>query len=257
MDLIKELNGHILTLRINRPDARNAMNPAVMGGLGNGLNEAENNSDIRAVIITATGDRAFCAGMDLKGFAEGTNTVGADLEAGFKHFINWMRNGVDVPVICAVNGTAVAGGFELMMASDMVVASRDAKFGVPEVKRGLFAAGGGVFLAKRIPAVHAYELCLTGDTISAERAYELGLLNYLVDPADVMPKALELAARITANGPLAIKATKKLVRAGVDSTSPEGWALLDSLRDEVFQSEDAIEGARAFVEKREPQWKGR
>lgn len=257
MDLIKELNGHILTLRINRPDARNAMNPAVMGGLGNGLNEAENNSDIRAVIITATGDRAFCAGMDLKGFAEGTNAVGADLEAGFKHFINWMRNGVDVPVICAVNGTAVAGGFELMMASDMVVASRDAKFGVPEVKRGLFAAGGGVFLAKRIPAVHAYELCLTGDTISAERAYELGLLNYLVDPADVMPKALELAARITANGPLAIKATKKLVRAGVDSTSPEGWALLDSLRDEVFQSEDAIEGARAFVEKREPQWKGR
>jgi enoyl-CoA hydratase len=233
------------------------MNPAVMGGLGNGLNEAENNSDIRAVIITATGDRAFCAGMDLKGFAEGTNTVGADLEAGFKHFINWMRNGVDVPVICAVNGTAVAGGFELMMASDMVVASRDAKFGVPEVKRGLFAAGGGVFLAKRIPAVHAYELCLTGDTIPAERAYELGLLNYLVDPADVMPKALELAARITANGPLAIKATKKLVRAGVDSTSPEGWALLDSLRDEVFQSEDAIEGARAFVEKREPQWKGR
>jgi enoyl-CoA hydratase len=228
-----------------------------MGGLGNGLNEAENNSDIRAVIITATGDRAFCAGMDLKGFAEGTNTVGADLEAGFKHFINWMRNGVDVPVICAVNGTAVAGGFELMMASDMVVASRDAKFGVPEVKRGLFAAGGGVFLAKRIPAVHAYELCLTGDTIPAERAYELGLLNYLVDPADVMPKALELAARITANGPLAIKATKKLVRAGVDSTSPEGWALLDSLRDEVFQSEDAIEGARAFVEKREPQWKGR
>ena len=233
------------------------MNPAVMGGLGNGLNEAESNSDIRAVIITATGDRAFCAGMDLKGFAEGTNTVGADLEAGFKHFINWMRNGVDVPVICAVNGTAVAGGFELMMASDMVVASRDAKFGVPEVKRGLFAAGGGVFLAKRIPAVHAYELCLTGDTIPAERAYELGLLNYLVDPADVMPKALELAARITANGPLAIKATKKLVRAGVDSTSPEGWALLDSLRDEVFQSEDAIEGARAFVEKREPQWKGR
>ena len=145
----------------------------------------------------------------------------------------------------------------VMMASDMVVASRDAKFGVPEVKRGLFAAGGGVFLAKRIPAVHAYELCLTGDTIPAERAYELGLLNYLVDPADVMPKALELAARITANGPLAIKATKKLVRAGVDSTSPEGWALLDSLRDEVFQSEDAIEGARAFVEKREPQWKGR
>ena len=257
MDLIKELNGHILTLRINRPDARNAMNPAVMGGLGNGLNEAENNPDIRAVIITATGDRAFCAGMDLKGFAEGTNTIGADLEAGFKHFINWMRNGVEVPVICAVNGTAVAGGFELMMASDMVVASRDAKFGVPEVKRGLFAAGGGVFLAKRIPAVHAYELCLTGDTITAERAYELGLLNYLVDPADVMPKALELAARITANGPLAIKVTKKLVRAGVDSTSPEGWALLDSLRDEVFQSEDAIEGARAFVEKREPQWKGR
>ena len=223
----------------------------------NAVKQDADNSDIRAVIITATGDRAFCAGMDLKGFAEGTNTVGADLEAGFKHFINWMRNGVDVPVICAVNGTAVAGGFELMMASDMVVASRDAKFGVPEVKRGLFAAGGGVFLAKRIPAVHAYELCLTGDTIPAERAYELGLLNYLVDPADVMPKALELAARITANGPLAIKATKKLVRAGVDSTSPEGWALLDSLRDEVFQSEDAIEGARAFVEKREPQWKGR
>lgn len=257
MDLLRELNGHILTLTINRPEQRNAMSPAVMAGIGFGLEEASSNPDIRAVIITAVGDKAFCAGMDLKAFAQGTNNAEGDLVRGQKLFIDWMRNGVEIPVICAVNATAVAGGFEVMLSCDMVVASRDAKFGVPEVKRGLFAAGGGVFLAKRIPAVHAYELCLTGDMITADRAYELGLLNYVVDSGQVMETAISLAQRITGNGPLAIRVTKRLVRAGVDADAETGWALLDSLRDGVFQSEDAKEGALAFVEKREAQWKGR
>ena len=257
MDLLSERRGHILILTINRPESRNAMSPAVMSGIGFGLHNAQSDPDTRAVIITGTGDKAFCAGMDLKAFSEGQGVSEEELIAGRELFIEWMRNGVDVPVICAVNGTAVAGGFEIMMACDMVVASSAAKFGVPEVKRGLFAAGGGVFLAKRIPAVHAYELCLTGDMVDAQRAYELGLLNYLVAPDDVMNEAIKLAERITANGPLAIKATKRLVRSGLDDDAAAGWTLLDELRAGVFESEDAKEGATAFVEKRLPKWKGR
>ena len=233
------------------------MSPAVMSGIGFGLHDAQSDPDIRAVIITGTGDKAFCSGMDLKAFSEGQGVSEEDLIKGRELFISWMRNGVDVPVICAVNGTAVAGGFEIMMACDMVVASNAARFGVTEVKRGLFAAGGGVFLAKRIPAVHAYELCLTGDMVDAQRAFELGLLNSVVDPSDVMSKSIALAERVTANGPLAITATKKLVRAGMDDDAAAGWALLDELRAGVFESEDAKEGATAFVEKRPPQWKGR
>ena len=233
------------------------MSPAVMSGIGFGLHDAQSDPDIRAVIITGTGDKAFCSGMDLKAFSEGQGVSEEDLIKGRELFISWMRNGVDVPVICAVNGTAVAGGFEIMMACDMVVASNAARFGVPEVKRGLFAAGGGVFLAKRIPAVHAYELCLTGDMVDAQRAFELGLLNSVVDPSDVMSKSIALAERVTANGPLAITATKKLVRAGMDDDAAAGWALLDELRAGVFESDDAKEGATAFVEKRPPQWKGR
>ena len=233
------------------------MSPVVMSGIGFGLRDAQSDPNVRAVIITGTGDKAFCAGMDLKAFSEGQGVSEEDLIKGRELFISWMRNGVDVPVICAVNGTAVAGGFEIMMACDMVVASSAAKFGVPEVKRGLFAAGGGVFLAKRIPAFHAYELCLTGDMVDAQRAYELGLLNKVVEPAQVMEQAIQLAERVTANGPLAITATKKLVRAGLDQDADAGWALLDALREGVFESEDAKEGAKAFVEKRPAQWKGR
>src|SRR4030088_2919531 len=161
MEVERERRGAIQTLRINRPEARNALNTAVISGIGLGIEEADADAGVRAVIITATGDRAFCAGMDLRGFAEGTGeAASADDRRGMAAYTRFIREGVKNPVIEAPNATAVAGGFELLMACDMVIASTEAKFGLPEVKRALFPAGGGVFLSRRIPLAVAFELTL-------------------------------------------------------------------------------------------------
>ena len=256
-EVVVDRSGTILTIRINRPEARNAMNVAVMAGIGGGLLGAEADDQVRAVVLTGTGERAFCSGMDLRAFAEGGMTPDDDEKAGMDAFSTFIRGGFSTPVIGAANATAVAGGFELLMACDLIVASEEARFGIPEARRGLFAAGGGVFLPRRIPLAVALELGMTGDMIDAGRAAELGLVNRVVPRGDVLPTAVELAERIAANGPLGVQATRRLMRAAVSGTDEEVWALQSEIQPDVFGSEDAQEGARAFVEKRAPVWRGR
>jgi enoyl-CoA hydratase/carnithine racemase len=253
-DLVAERRGAVAVLRLNRPEARNALSPELIGGLGVALAEAEADPDVRAVVLTGTGDRAFCAGMDLRSFAGGGL---ADLDPGATAgFQRLLRGEARVPVVGAANATAVAGGLELLLGCDLVVAAEGARFGLPEVQRGLFPAGGGTFLATRIPLAVALEMTLTGDPVDAARAHALGLVNAVVPAGDVLPAALGLAERIAANGPLAVAATRELVRLAVADPG-RAWARVDELRAEVFASDDAREGAQAFVERRPPVWTGR
>ena len=255
--VVREQHGHVLVLRLNRPEARNALNSEMIAALGVAIRDAEEGDDIRAIVITGTGDRAFCSGMDLRAFSEGdTPAPDPDAEATSGNFMRLMRGGVTVPVIAAVQASAVAGGFEIVMGCDLVVASEDARFGLPEVKRALFPGGDGILLATRIPLPIAMEITLTGDYIDAERAYDLGLVNRVVPADRVLDAALALATKIAANGPLGVKATKELVRLAVTSVE-QAHARQTEWFPTVFQSEDAVEGATAFVEKRDPVWKGR
>jgi enoyl-CoA hydratase/carnithine racemase len=252
--LVTDRRGAVMVLRLNRPEARNSLNPELLTAIGLGMMEAEDDPEIRAVVLTGTGDKAFCAGMDLRAFAEG-GSVGGSKE-GMQGFVRFTSGQIGVPIVGAANATAVAGGFELLLGCDIVVASETAKFGLPEVRRGLFAAGGGVFISTRIPLAVALELTLTGDSIDAIRAQSLGLINQVVPQSEVLDAALELAERIARNGPLALKATKEMVRTA--STDLEkARALAAEWQPKVFGSEDAKEGALAFMEKRDPVWKGR
>jgi len=254
-DVVTERRGAILVLRIDRPEARNALNPAVMAALGAAVNEADTDPEIRAVVLTGTGDRAFCAGMDLRAFADGADMSAGDPEA-MAGFYRLLAGQVTVPLVGAANASAVAGGLELLLGCDVIVASSAAQFGLPEVKRGLFAAGGGTFLGTRVPLGVALEMNLLGQPISAERAYQLGLVNAVVAPDEVLATAVDLAERIAANGPLAVAAAKELVRLGVVDPARARERLAE-LQPVVFGSEDAREGATAFVEKRPPVWTGR
>ena len=255
--VVVEQRGAARILRLNRPEARNSLSPELIGELGAALDAAVADDTVRAVVLTGTGDRAFCAGMDLRAFSEGRTgraAGGGDPMAAFGRFI---RESIPKPIIGAAQATAVAGGFELLLACDLIVASSAAQFGIPEAKRGLFAAGGGVFLSKRIPLALALELGMTGDLITAERALALGLINRVVAPERVLDEALALAARITANGPLGVRATKELMRLALGATLREAEQRQAVLQPQVFSSEDAKEGSLAFVEKRAPNWKGR
>jgi enoyl-CoA hydratase/carnithine racemase len=254
-ELVRERRGAILVVRDNRPEARNALNPVVMAGLGAAVNEADADPEVRAVVLTGTGDRAFCAGMDLRAFAGGEDMTASDPDA-MAGFYRLLEGRVSVPIVGAANASAVAGGLELLLGCDVIVASSDARFGLPEVKRGLFAAGGGTSIATRIPLAVALEMHLTGDPINAQRAFELGLVNAVVAPDEVVATALSFAERIAANGPLGVAAAKELVRLGV-SDSGRARERLAELQPVVFGSDDAKEGAMAFVEKREPVWTGR
>ena len=252
--LARERRGNVLVVRLDRPEARNALSPALMAALVEAVHEAEADPGVAVVVLTGTGDRAFSSGMDLKAFAAGDiGVVGDDTMRGFARLLDGE---VGIPIVGAANASALAGGLELLLGCDVVVASSEARFGLPEVKRGLIAGGGGTRLGARIPLAAAMEILLTGDAISAQRAYELGLVNAVVAPRDVLPVALDLAERIAANGPLALAATKELGRLAV--TDPSRYAVrLRERREAVFTSEDAREGATAFVEKRTPVWKGR
>lgn len=254
--VIREQRGAVVVLRMNRPEARNALSPELMGELGAGFAAAEADPHVRAVVLTGTGDRAFCAGMDLRAFAQGGSNPTPDQQAGMPAFGRFMSGEVTVPIVGAAQATAVAGGFELLLNCDVVVASEAAKFGLPEVKRALFPAGGGIFLSTRVPLAVALEMGLTGDNIDAARAHALGLVNEVVPADQVLNAAVALAQRIAANGPLGLQATKELMRLAI--INPEtARQRQGEWHQKVFNSEDAKEGATAFIEKRDPVWHGR
>jgi enoyl-CoA hydratase/carnithine racemase len=256
-EIIQERVGSALVVRLNRPEARNALTPPLLNGIGAAILEAEADPDVRAVVLTAAGDRMFCVGMDLRAFTSGESFPEGS-EADKAAFERFMRGTVRVPIIGAANGTAVGGGFELLLSCDLIVASSAARFGLPEVKRGLIAAGGGaIAVGSRLPLALALELALIGDNIDAERARALGLVNLVVAPEEVFDTALSVAERIAANGPLAVAATKEIVRTAAGAGLAAAWTRMGEIRDSVFTSEDAKEGATSFIEKRPPRWKGR
>jgi len=249
--VLVEQHEWITVVTLNRPEARNALSPELLGELGIAVEEVLADVDARVIVLTGNGDKAFCAGMDLKSFGEG-GTAGA---GAFTPALTAMFAGeYPKPIVAAVNGAAVGGGFELVLMSDLVVTADHARFGLPEVKRGLFAAGGGTVLGARIPLPLALEMGLTGEYVDAERALALGLVNRVVPADQLLPAALELAGKIAANGPLGVQLTKKLMRQG--AAAPGSKATPEELQS-VFGSDDAREGAMAFMEKREPKWTGR
>lgn len=250
-EVLLERRDRVLIVTINRPQARNAVNAAVSHALADAIDELDGDDSLSVGVITGA-EGTFCAGMDLKAFVAGENVAIPGKGLGF------TEAPPRKPMIAAVEGFALAGGTELVLATDLVVAARDAKFGIPEVKRGLVAGAGGLLrLPSRIPYQKALELALTGDTFTAEEAHGYGFVNTLTEPGGALDAALELAERITANGPLAVAATKEIIVRSADWRSDEAFAKQLEIMAPVFVSEDAREGATAFAEKRPPVWKGR
>ena len=241
----------ILVVTINRPEAKNAMTKAAAEGIAAAMDRLDSDDNLRVGILTGAGG-TFCSGMDLKGFLRGESP---SIEG--RGFGGIVQKPPEKPLIAAVEGYALAGGLELMIACDLVVASTGAKFGIPEVKRGLIAAAGGVMmLPDQIPERIAMELALTGDFIDAARAYELGLINRITD-GEALVAAKELAASIVANGPLAVRVSKQVIKQSRGWPMDERYTRQTQLIAPVFISEDAREGAAAFAEKRAPNWKGK
>ena len=253
--LLEERVGEVAVLTLNRPESRNALNGELIGQLGARLGALAGDDSARAIVLTGAGDRAFCAGMDLKDFAARPAPSGGDTarETRAAAVIPWD---LPKPIVAAVNGPAVAGGFELVLSCDLVVAADHATFGLSEVKRGLIPGGGGTLLATRVPLAVALEIGLTGDAIDAHRALAVGLVNRVVPADRVLDEAIALAGGIAANGPLAVASVKDLMRRGATDGGSHAWPDTE-LMNRVFSSEDAREGATAFVEKRAPRWTGR
>lgn len=247
-----ERHGIVEVLRLNRPEAKNAISPEVSQAMAAALDAAEADPGVRAVVITGSGD-VFCAGADLKVVASGRALEIANGKGGFAGV---ATRDFPKPLIAAVQGPALAGGFEIVLSCDLVVASETARFGIPEAKRGLLAAAGGLIrLPKRLPMALALELAMTGDPIDAQRAYELGVVNRLCAPDQVLAEAIALAERIGENSPIAVRLSRQLVREAAEVDEATGWQLTNRYAAEVFSSGDAVEGAMAFAEKRTPNWK--
>jgi len=250
--VLTERRDGVLLITLNRPDARNAVNVALAEGVAAALDTLDGEADLRAGVLTGAG-KGFSAGMDLKAFLAGERAW-----IGDRGFAGIVQRGSRKPLIAAIEGFALAGGLEIALACDLIVAARDARLGVPEVKRSLVASAGALRrLPQRLPYGVAMELALTGDPIDAERAYALGLVNRLAEPGGAVQAALELADAIAKNGPLALEATKATLQQQFDWTEQEFWQRQGELAEPVMRSEDAREGAAAFSEKREPVWQGR
>ena len=251
-EVLRERRGHIELLTINRPDARNAINRATAVALSEALDACEADDDVWVVVLTGAGDKAFSAGMDLKAFAAG------ELPITGKGFGGLTQRDFPKPLIAAANGSAFAGGFELLISCDMVVAADHAKFGIPEASRGLVAGAGGLIrLPKRVPLAVAYEMALSAEPIDAQRAYELGLVNHVVAGDQVLETAIALAERIAQNAPLAVRASKRVMRQALELTEAQAWSVSDQEFATIIRSEDAHEGAVAFAEKRRPNWQAK
>jgi enoyl-CoA hydratase/carnithine racemase len=247
-----ERRGPIALVTLNRPEARNAVSPEVSQTMAGILDDIEADAALRAVVLTGRGE-VFSAGADLKVVAEGKAN---DIARGKGGFAGIVTRDFPKPVIAAVNGPALAGGFEIVLSCDLVVAADTSRFGIPEVKRGLMAAAGGLIrLPKRVPLAIALELAMTGVPIDASRALQLGLVNRVVAADRVVDEAIALAERIGENSPAAVRASRQLVREAAELTEAEGWKRTIELMMPVFESGDAIEGATAFAEKRPPVWR--
>ena len=246
-----EVDGGVAVITINRPEARNAVNEAVARGVAAALDELDPRPDVAALVLTGAGG-TFCAGMDLKGFLTGENPA-----AGGRGFGGITHRPPATPAVAAVEGYAVAGGFEIALACDLIVASEEATFGLPEVTRGLIAAAGGLFrLPRRVPYHLAMEIALTGGRVPAARLHHAGLINRLVPAGEALGAARALAGEVATNAPLALAATKRVIVESADWPAGEAFARQDAITRPVFASADAREGAAAFAAKRPPVWRG-
>ena len=251
-EVLVDVADGIMTITLNRPEARNAANKALAEGVVAALDELDSNDEIRVAILTGAGG-TFCSGMDLKAFVSGEVPY---IEG--RGFAGLTEKPPQKPLIAAIEGYALAGGLEIAISCDLIVAADDAKFGIPEVKRGLAAAAGGlVRLPRQIPSRLAMEFALTGDFVSAQRAYEMGLVNRVVASGTALDAARELASTICANGPLAVKVSKQVMVESFQWSDEEVWKKQSEIVMPIFTSEDAIEGSTAFAEKRAPNWKGK
>lgn len=250
--------GHVAVITLNRPHALNAINAEMSLAAEEAINELSDDPDLRVGVITGAG-RAFCAGADLKEVAAGRPLIAP--EQSKRGFGGFMKEFIDKPLIAAVNGFALGGGTELTLACDLAVMAESATLGLPEVKRGIIAAGGGLIrLPRRVPMAIALEAALTGAPITAAAALHWGLVNRVVPDGEVLETALELANVVAANAPLAVRASKRVIHETVamgSDWSPEPWRLSTALARGVMRSADAKEGPRAFAEKRAPEWEGR
>jgi enoyl-CoA hydratase len=253
-EVLRERRGNVEILTINRPEARNAINGAVSTAMSAAMDELATDPDCWVVVITGSGDKAFSAGMDLKAFSSGE---GGSIMGASGGFGGLTQRDFPKPIIAAVNGSALAGGFEIMLSCDLVVAAEHATFGIPEAKRGLIAGAGGLIrMPKRLPMAVALELAMTGDAIDAQRAYALGLVNAVVPADALLGEAVALAERIAANAPLAVRYSKSVMKRSAEVSEAEGWKINAEAVGVVFSSADAREGPIAFAEKRPARWQG-
>jgi enoyl-CoA hydratase len=250
--VLTERRDGVLVITINRPEVRNAVNGAVAEGIAGALDTLDADQDLQLGILTGAGG-FFCAGMDLGAFVKGESPWFGD-----RGFAGIAQRSARKPLIAAIEGFAVAGGFEVALACDLIVAAEGAKLGIPEAKRSLVAAGGALLhLPKRMPYHAVMELALTGDPWPAERFHALGVVNRLAAPGGAVDAALELAAAIVRNGPLALAASKEIVQKQFDWSAAEQWGKQGEIAGPVMTSADAKEGASAFKEKRDPVWQGK
>src|SRR3954469_19249510 len=250
--VLTERRDGVLLITLNRPQARNAVNSALAHAVAAALDELDSDDELKVSVLTGAGG-SFCAGMDLKAFVAGESP-----HVEGRGFAGIAQRSSRKPLIAAIEGYALAGGLEVALSCDVIVAASDARLGIPEVKRGLIAAAGALIrLPSRIPFHVAMELALTGDPIGAERAHAVGLVNRLAEPGQAVDAALEVASAIAVNGPLAVDASKKIVSAAQDWTEEQAWREQAETAAAIMGSEDAREGATAFAEKRAPVWRGR